>query len=77
MFHNRLFFMIKKLFVLFIKIYQYTISPLLGKICRFEPTCSQYALEAIQKYGIIKGTGLACKRICKCHPGNPGGYDPP
>lgn len=56
--------------------YQIFISPLLGPRCRFTPTCSQYALEAIEKYGAWKGSFLAIKRICRCHPWNPGGYDP-
>ena len=45
-------------------------------VCRFRPTCSQYAVDAIQKYGAVKGTGLALWRICRCHPFNRGGYDP-
>lgn len=52
------------------------ISPMLGPHCRFSPTCSQYALEAIQTYGVIKGLYLALKRISKCHPFHTGGHDP-
>jgi len=59
-----------------IKLYQKFISPLLGSNCRFLPTCSQYSLEAIDKYGAIKGGFLSVKRISKCHPFHPGGYDP-
>ncbi len=64
-------------FIIFlIRLYQIIISPLsLGK-CRFVPTCSNYAIEAIQKYGAIKGTMMSIKRISKCHPLNSGGYDP-
>ncbi|MCH2455452.1 MULTISPECIES: membrane protein insertion efficiency factor YidD [Idiomarina] len=59
-----------------IKIYQWVISPLLGPRCRFYPSCSHYACEAIEKHGTIRGVFLATKRIGKCHPGHPGGYDP-
>ncbi|RUO76224.1 membrane protein insertion efficiency factor YidD [Idiomarina seosinensis] len=59
-----------------IKIYQWTISPILGPRCRFYPTCSQYACEAIEKHGTIRGIGLASKRLAKCHPGSEGGFDP-
>ena len=64
------------LFLLPIKFYQKAISPLFPPACRFTPTCSQYAIEAIKKYGIIKGTWLAIKRILKCHPWGKFGYDP-
>ena len=56
--------------------YQIFISPLLPKACRFYPTCSEYFIQAVGKYGPIKGTWMGIKRICRCHPGNPGGYDP-
>lgn len=59
-----------------IKGYQYTLSPLLGPTCRFYPSCSEYAYQAIQRYGACKGSYLAVKRILKCHPFHPGGYDP-
>jgi putative membrane protein insertion efficiency factor len=59
-----------------IKIYQKLVSPNLGPNCRFQPTCSQYALEAVQKHGALRGSWLAAKRIGKCHPLHPGGYDP-
>ncbi|MFZ5634224.1 MAG: membrane protein insertion efficiency factor YidD [Bacillota bacterium] len=59
-----------------IKIYRKFISPVKPPTCRFYPTCSQYALESLEKYGIIVGTGKALLRILKCHPFHPGGYDP-
>jgi uncharacterized protein len=59
-----------------IRLYQWTISPLLGPACRFEPSCSQYALEAIHRFGVVRGCWLAVRRIGRCHPWHPGGYDP-
>lgn len=59
-----------------IRLYQWFISPLLGPRCRFLPTCSEYARVALQKHGPIKGSLLAIRRIIKCHPGHPGGFDP-
>ncbi|MDR0790358.1 MAG: membrane protein insertion efficiency factor YidD [Bacteroidales bacterium] len=64
------------LFLLLIKFYQMAISPHLPNACRFTPTCSQYAVEAIQKYGAFKGGWLAFRRICRCHPWGKSGYDP-
>lgn len=64
------------LIVLAIRFYQKFISPLLGPRCRFYPSCSQYALEAVQKYGALRGGCLALRRILRCNPFNPGGYDP-
>lgn len=52
------------------------ISPFLPKSCRFEPTCSAYCMEAVTKYGALKGSWLCMKRVLRCHPWNPGGYDP-
>jgi uncharacterized protein len=66
----------KKLLLIFIKFYQYFISPLTGRNCRYYPTCSAYALEAVEKYGSLKGTALAVKRILRCHPFHAGGFDP-
>ena len=63
-------------FILLIKFYQYCISPFTPAACRYTPTCSQYALEAIRKYGIGKGGWLALKRILSCHPWGGSGYDP-
>ena len=68
--------MIRQLLSILIRFYQIFISPLLGAHCRYEPSCSHYALEAIQKYGSIKGSVLAIKRVLRCHPFRPGGYDP-
>lgn len=59
-----------------IKFYQKYISPTKGRTCRFSPTCSQYAIDAMKKYGFWRGGFLAFLRILKCHPFNPGGYDP-
>ncbi len=59
-----------------VNFYRKFISPLKGPTCRFYPTCSQYSLEAFKKYGLIKGMFLTIKRILKCHPFHPGGYDP-
>ena len=64
------------LFILPIRFYQYAISPLLGPRCRFQPTCSHYSIEAINEWGVLKGSWLALKRIGKCHPWGPWGYDP-
>lgn len=59
-----------------IRFYQYVISPLLGPSCRFYPTCSQYSFDAIGQYGVIKGLYLGLRRLIKCHPFHPGGFDP-
>ena len=64
------------IFIIPIKIYQILISPLLGPNCRFTPTCSQYTIEAIQKYGPFKGGWLGFKRILRCHPWGGCGHDP-
>ncbi len=66
----------KKILMLLIKFYQKAISPLTPPTCRFYPTCSNYGLEAIETHGAIKGTGLAIRRISKCHPFHEGGFDP-
>lgn len=68
--------MIKKILIRLIKVYQKYISPMKPPSCRFYPTCSQYTIDAISKYGIIKGISMALRRLVKCHPFNPGGYDP-
>lgn len=56
--------------------YQLAVSPLLGPRCRFYPSCSQYALEALERFGVLRGTYLAARRLLRCHPFHPGGYDP-
>ena len=66
----------KRILMAIILFYQKQISPFLGKNCRFSPTCSQYALQAIQKYGALRGGWLTLKRILKCNPFCKGGYDP-
>ncbi len=58
-------------------VYQRTLSPLLGPACRFEPSCSRYMVEALRKYGLVRGLTRGLKRFLRCHPWNPGGYDPP
>jgi uncharacterized protein len=63
-------------FLALIKVYQVAISPLFPPSCRFYPTCSAYSYEAISKYGPMKGGWLAVRRIIRCHPRNPGGFDP-
>lgn len=59
-----------------IRFYRYAISPLMAANCRFYPSCSCYAQEALERYGIRRGLWLSCKRLLRCHPWNPGGYDP-
>lgn len=66
----------KKILVGIIRLYQKFISPIKGPTCRFYPTCSEYAIQALLKYGFWKGTTKAIIRLSKCHPFNPGGYDP-
>jgi len=67
---------LKTLVMVLIRLYQRLISPLFGPNCRFQPTCSQYAYDAVDRYGPAKGLYLAVRRLLRCHPWSPGGYDP-
>ena len=64
------------LLILLVKMYRFLLSPFIGQHCRFHPTCSVYAIEALERYGAIKGSWLALRRLLRCHPWHPGGYDP-
>jgi putative membrane protein insertion efficiency factor len=68
--------MIKNFLIKTIRLYQLILSPLLGSNCRFEPTCSQYFIEAVEMNGALKGSLMGIKRLLKCHPWHPGGFDP-
>lgn len=68
--------LLKKIIIALIRFYQLALSPLKQPTCRFSPTCSQYSIEAIERFGVIKGTYLSVRRILKCHPFHEGGYDP-
>jgi uncharacterized protein len=65
------------LLILLVRFYQVTLGLVLGGHCRFQPSCSAYFIEAVQKYGAIRGGWRGARRICRCHPWNAGGYDPP
>jgi uncharacterized protein len=67
---------VKAILIALLRAYQYAVSPWLGRSCRFFPSCSEYAVEAVGKYGAAKGGYLAIRRILRCHPWHPGGYDP-
>jgi putative membrane protein insertion efficiency factor len=66
----------KALLLLMLRGYQYAIRPLLGANCRFYPSCSDYALDAIERHGVLRGAWLALRRVARCHPYHPGGFDP-
>ena len=66
----------RALLIALIRAYQWFISPLLGPHCRFYPSCSQYAREALERHGTLRGSGLALRRLLRCHPWHPGGVDP-
>jgi len=66
----------KKIIILLVKAYRAVISPLIPPSCIYTPTCSQYAIEAVEKHGAVRGTVLAVKRLSRCHPWHKGGYDP-
>lgn len=59
------------------RVYQWTLSPFIGRQCRFTPTCSNYFIGAVRKYGAVRGAWRGVLRVCRCHPFHPGGYDPP
>jgi len=67
---------LRTLLIVVIRAYQRFISPYLPPSCRFYPSCSQYALEAVGKYGVVRGSWLALRRLLRCHPFHPGGFDP-
>jgi putative membrane protein insertion efficiency factor len=67
---------LKRIFIFPIRLYQRYLSPLLGKNCRFEPTCSNYTAEAIEEWGVLKGIYMGARRIIRCHPWGGFGYDP-
>jgi putative membrane protein insertion efficiency factor len=66
----------QKIIISLIRAYQYLLSPFFGAHCRYYPTCSSYAVEAVRQHGVIKGLSLAARRIGRCHPWHEGGYDP-
>lgn len=67
---------LKLIIITTIKFYKTHLSPMLPSACRFSPTCSEYSIQVIEKYGVIKGLYVAIKRILRCHPFHPGGFDP-
>jgi putative membrane protein insertion efficiency factor len=69
-------FILRKIIIALVSCYRVLISPILGNHCRFYPTCSSYAISAIEQYGIIKGVYLTTRRLLRCHPWHQGGYDP-
>ena len=66
----------KTLLIAAVRVYQYALRPMLGANCRFYPSCSDYAREAIERHGALHGSWLATRRLCRCHPYHPGGFDP-
>lgn len=69
--------MIRTVLLFVIRVYQLTLSRLLGPSCRFEPSCSHYTATCIERFGALRGSWLGVRRIARCHPFNPGGFDPP
>jgi len=68
--------MVRRIVIGVLRAYRYALSPLLGPRCRFVPSCSEYAIGSLQAHGIVRGAWLSTRRLCKCHPWHPGGYDP-
>lgn len=68
--------LVQRTLLALIAVYRYALSPFLGQRCRFHPSCSAYAAEALTKYGALQGCWLAVRRLCRCHPFHPGGHDP-
>lgn len=68
--------MVSRLLVALVRGYRYLLSPWWGRQCRFEPTCSAYAIEALERHGAARGSWLAMRRVLRCHPWHPGGFDP-
>ncbi len=73
--HSRV--VVRRALILLIRVYQLTLSPFFGPVCRFEPSCSRYAIACIESHGVLRGSWLALRRLLRCHPFHPGGYDPP
>lgn len=69
--------LLSRFFLFVIRIYWMTLSPIIGGVCRFQPTCSRYTAACIERFGGVRGGWLGFKRICRCHPFHPGGWDPP
>lgn len=69
--------MVARALIFLIRVYQLTLSRLIGSVCRFHPSCSHYAAECLRLHGAVRGSYLTVRRLAKCHPFHPGGYDPP
>ena len=69
--------MLARLMIGLVRLYQRLLSPLIGNVCRFEPSCSRYAVACLESHGALRGGLLSAVRLCKCHPFHPGGFDPP
>jgi putative membrane protein insertion efficiency factor len=69
--------MFRQALLILIRIYQLALSPLLGPCCRFEPSCSRYTAQCVERFGVLRGSWLGLRRLLRCHPWNAGGHDPP